>query len=218
MKGLLIKDLKLMKNQKMFMFLVAGICIAFIASGKEIGYVLSYASAMFSMAALSTITYDEQDNGLNFLFALPVSREKYVLEKYVFGMLMMAAIIIAGSITAVISAAAGSVSCTPQDYFIIVFGTVLASASLLSVTIPLQLKFGAEKSRIAILAALGCFLLLFYGVKCLMEAYGIDLSAAVEWAAQAGTAVIALIISVFAAVLIGISFAASVIIMKRKQF
>ena len=46
---------------------------------------LSLVAALFS---LSSISYDELDNGNAFLFSLPVSRGAYAAEKYVFGLIL----------------------------------------------------------------------------------------------------------------------------------
>ena len=48
-------------------------------------FVSGYISIVFAMFAISTISYDEYDNGNAFLFTLPFSRKEYVLSKYVFG-------------------------------------------------------------------------------------------------------------------------------------
>lgn len=41
-----------------------------------------------SMFSLSTISYDEFDNGNAFLFSLPITRKGYVIEKYIFGIML----------------------------------------------------------------------------------------------------------------------------------
>ncbi len=45
---------------------------------------LGFVGALFS---LSSISYDEFDNGNAFLFSLPITRKDYVLEKYIFGLI-----------------------------------------------------------------------------------------------------------------------------------
>ena len=88
MKGLLIKDFSLLKNQKNFfilVFVMAGfLTIANGAESSPATFVLPYVGFVSSFFVLSTISYDEYDNGNAFLFTLPFERKVYVVEKYVF--------------------------------------------------------------------------------------------------------------------------------------
>ena len=88
MKGLLIKDFKLMKNQKNFFFIMIFIAAAMLFAEFESTFVVSYFTMIASMFVLSTISYDEYDNGYAFLFSMPFSRTSYVKEKYIFSILM----------------------------------------------------------------------------------------------------------------------------------
>ena len=88
MKGLLIKDFKLMKNQKNFFFIMIFIAAAMLFAEFESTFVVSYFTMIASMFVLSTISYDEYDNGYAFLFSMPFSRTSYVKEKYVFSILV----------------------------------------------------------------------------------------------------------------------------------
>ena len=73
MKGLLIKDFKLMKNQKNFFFIMIFIAAAMLFAEFESTFVVSYFTMIASMFVLSTISYDEYDNGYAFLFSMPFS-------------------------------------------------------------------------------------------------------------------------------------------------
>ena len=82
MKGLLIKDFKLMKMQKNFFLMMIAIVIAISFFQNEISFPLGFLPFVISLFSLSTISYDEFDNGNAFLFSLPISRKDYVKEKY----------------------------------------------------------------------------------------------------------------------------------------
>ena len=97
MKGLLIKDFKLLKNQKSFLAIVAAVCAFVMIKGSE-SYALFYGAAMAAMLSVNSIGYDEENNGMGFLFTLPVSRRDYVLEKYGFGLLLLGIVLAAGSV------------------------------------------------------------------------------------------------------------------------
>ena len=88
MKGLLIKDFKLMLNQKKFFILIV-LILGAIACFLDFDYyfLIGYFMFICSLFTISTISYDEFDNGNAFLFTLPFSRSRYVEEKYCFGIL-----------------------------------------------------------------------------------------------------------------------------------
>lgn len=88
MKGLLIKDFKLMKMQKNFFLMMIAIVIAISFFQNEISFPLGFLPFVISLFSLSTISYDEFDNGNAFLFSLPISRKDYVKEKYLLSFLL----------------------------------------------------------------------------------------------------------------------------------
>ena len=87
MKGLLIKDLMLLKNQMRFFIMFSMLCLFMLFINFNPGYVIGYMTLIFVMFTFTTISYDEFDNGFTFLFTLPVSRKMYVREKYLYGIL-----------------------------------------------------------------------------------------------------------------------------------
>ena len=88
MKGLLVKDFCIMKLQKTFFIMIFVMALVFAWSFKNPSYMVSFLTFISSIFVLTTISYDEFDNGYTFLFTLPVSRRIYVLEKYVFGLIL----------------------------------------------------------------------------------------------------------------------------------
>ncbi|WP_077610070.1 ABC-2 transporter permease [Clostridium sp. Marseille-P2415] len=165
MKGLLIKDFLLLKNQKNFflvLFLLVG--MMFFTNFNSI-YVVNYMTLMITMFTISTISYDEFDNGFFFLFTMPVSRKGYVAEKYLFGLITggitwcLATLLTAGVMVVKQNAALADVF--PSSFFYLLVVLVL-----LAVSLPLHLKFGAEKSRMAFIGVIGAsFVIAFFLVK-----------------------------------------------------
>ncbi len=218
MKGLLIKDLKLIKTQKTFLIIVAGICVALLASGKEMSVVFAYVAAVLSMVVVSTVSYDEYNNGMSFLFTLPVSRKKYVLEKYVFGILSVAAVLAAGSGLMGVVSAVKLQSFQQQEWFLALLGAVLTAVLILSLYLPVQLKFGAEKGRIVMFLIIAAVVGLGYAVKEAALVFQVDLSGIMEQVMNAGTAQVTAALAALSALLMVISYMVSVAVMKRKQF
>ena len=164
MKALLIKDWKLFMSQKQFFLITVVIVGAFLFSAKNPTFVVSYATIMYTIFTISTISYDDYHNGMSFLMTLPVSRKDYVAEKYTFGILM------GGGTAVIVVAAAAAVfkvrntGLSAEDLLISAMTGLLVAVFFLSFTIPAQLKFGAEKGRMALMAvSMACFVLVMGG-------------------------------------------------------
>lgn len=88
MKGLFIKDLKLLKKRGIFILvLIAGYMVFYLGT-VSMELAVGFATLMISVFSLTTFTYDEYENGMPFLFTLPIRRIDYVREKYMLGFLM----------------------------------------------------------------------------------------------------------------------------------
>ena len=81
MKGLLIKDFKLVMIQKYALLVIVGVMSLMTFKSDNRVFAIAYMTFVGTLFALSTISYDEADNGNAFLFALPISRRGYVAEK-----------------------------------------------------------------------------------------------------------------------------------------
>lgn len=157
MKGLLVKDFRLMKGQKNFLVLLF-IMIAFVfISGMDASFFMGYLPFLLMIAAMSTITYDEFDNGMAFLMVLPISRKLYVQEKYLFGGVLGFTGLASAFVLFLISEINKGSSMTFTQY-VLLFLCFLAFVILfLCLMIPIQLKFGSEKGRIVLF-------IIFFGI------------------------------------------------------
>ncbi len=218
MRGLIIKDLKLLKSQRMFLIVVAAGSILFLINGSDPGFVFSYVSAMFSMLVITTISFDEENNGMSFIMTLPVSRKKYVLEKYVFGILLQLMIFVCGTAVLTVILAAKQTGSDTLLWLELLAQLMLVSAVIQSVTIPVQLKFGASKSRLALMLVFLCFAAAAYGTEKIGTALDIDLEDVWYRLQMIKPQTVMAGIFILAAVMLGISCAVSVRVMKQKQF
>lgn len=157
MKGLLVKDFRLMKGQKNFLVLLF-IMIAFVfISGMDASFFMGYLPFLLMIAAMSTITYDEFDNGMAFLMVFPISRKLYVQEKYLFGGVLGFTGLASAFVLFLISEINKGSSMTFTQY-VLLFLCFLAFVILfLCLMIPIQLKFGSEKGRIVLF-------IIFFGI------------------------------------------------------
>ena len=84
MKGLLIKDFKLLLGQKRFFVIVLGMGVMLMFTGGNPSSAIGYIVMLMTIFTLNTLSYDEHENGMNFLMTLPISRKTCVQEKFVY--------------------------------------------------------------------------------------------------------------------------------------
>lgn len=157
MKGLFIKDLRLMKNQRNFLITLALMFLVLIVTGVDASLFMGYVPFLLLIVTMSTITYDEQDNSMGFLMALPVSRQTYVLEKYLLSVSFGVGGFAVTFVIFLITEKAEGSSMTFENYLLIFMGFLVFVILFLSLMIPIQLKFGSEKGRMVLFA-------IFFGI------------------------------------------------------
>lgn len=218
MKGLLIKDFLLLKNMKQGFLMIVVMCIAFGWIYESPEFLISYMTLMTSIFMLSTIGFDEQDNGMSFLFTMPVSRKGYVKEKYVFGVLVVCIALIAVTLFSCVIFRLRNIGFRMEEVGGTMLGSFISTMLILAVMTPIQLKFEAEKSRVALMIAMGCvFLAALFLIK-LIKMLKFDISAVMDRISAAGPGVMIGIGCAAAVVLVGISMMVSMHIMKKKEF
>lgn len=163
MKAMLIKDLKLMKNLKHFFLLILVIGVACSVVYNNPSFVIAYMTVIFSSMAVSTISYDNYENGAAFFFTLPVSRKGYVREKYVLSMILVVVSLIAASLLSVVT---GIVRKTPvnMDFLATILVTFLFAVLAVAYMMPIHLKYRADKSKLVIMLGIGIFIFIAFFV------------------------------------------------------
>lgn len=152
MKGLLCKDFVLLKKQIKIFLVMLLVFVALESFGElDSSFLMGYLPFIFSTYLISSISYDEFNNGLSFLLVLPVSRKGYVVEKYIFGGCLavlgcLSALLLTTVFKLKAVGAAGMLPLFLEEAFgmgIIFFGIAI----FISIQLPVQLKFGSEKGR-----------------------------------------------------------------------
>lgn len=115
-----------------------------------------YITMLAVISAISTISYDEYDNGYLFLMTLPIDRRTYVREKYLFADLVALVGCLAGSAMAAVLLAAkqgGELSLGESLAEAVIY--LMAAVMVADIMLPLQLKFGMEQGRMVLFFAMG---------------------------------------------------------------
>lgn len=216
MKAMLIKDLKLMKNLKHFFLLILVIGVACSVVYNNPSFVIAYMTVIFSSMAVSTISYDNYENGAAFFFTLPVSRKGYVREKYVLSMILVVVSLIAASLLSVVTGIARK---TPinMDFLATVLVTFLFAVLAVSYMMPIHLKYRADKSKLVIMLGIGIFILIAFFVVRFLTLW-VDIEEYSDYMIRNKLPMVIVGMFVLAAVFLTISYNISIRIMEKKEF
>ncbi len=147
MKGLLIKDFQILMQQKRYITLLLFISLFMMFAMGDPTFIVGYMSFLLAMLAIGTISYDDLDNGFSFLFTLPITRKEYALEKYVFSLLVSGTAWVLANIVVGIVKGFLMGGYHFQVEIVVSIVTYVICMIMQAVMLPLQMKFGAEKSR-----------------------------------------------------------------------
>ncbi|MGN1345195.1 MAG: ABC-2 transporter permease, partial [Eubacteriales bacterium] len=148
MRGLIQKDLCLLLQRSRILLVLIGTG-ALMGFSTDSSFVIGYLTMICAILTVGTISYDEFDNGYPFLLTLPITKRTYVMGKYLFCMLggltgWCIAVVLFLGCTLIKGNAISTSDLLETIAFIPVLGLITA------LLLPLQLKYGAEKSRLAI--------------------------------------------------------------------
>lgn len=216
MKGLIIKDFKLLMMQKSFFITLVFVAVFFSITTDSV-FVIGFLTMICSMFVLSTISYDEFDNGNAFLFSLPITRKGYVIEKYIFGIMIGVISLVLSTIIACILTLFLNGTIT-NDLFLVSLFYIPVVLVLQSLMLPLQIKFGSEKSRIAIFIVVAIIFIIGYGFNELIRILNIDFTSLVNTVLTMNVSMILMIIMFLSLIIMFISCKISMKIIKNKEF
>lgn len=146
MKGLLIKDCLLLKNiRKVFLFMILSACFCSLAM-QDKNFIGGYLMVFFGTVCLSSISYDEMDQGNLTIFSFPIERKTYVQEKYVYGLLLLLSALLLSTLFLLPWFSWKSIA---SNMIMFEIGLLF-----LAVSLPFQLKYEHEKGRLVMLLVL----------------------------------------------------------------
>ena len=219
MKGLLIKDFKLMLNQKNFFILIV-LILGATACFLDFDYyfLIGYFMFICSLFTISTISYDEFDNGNAFLFTLPFSRSRYVEEKYCFGILAGTCSWFLSFVITTIIQMINFNNFIFSDWMLSTLVMLPIMFVMLAILIPFQLKYGSENGRIAIIIFLGGGLVVCYLLANLLAQSQINFNALISFINNVDPLIILLIIFAICLAILFVSMKISKRIVLKKEF
>lgn len=159
MKALLIKDFYMLIKQ-MKIFIIVILVLAIMPGTSVAAFAIVY-SAMIPMTA---IAYDEGCKWDRFAAMMPYTVKNLVLEKYVFGYLMVTFAAIISALSKLITGLVTGSGFDVQNLVVIAV-VVCIALTMQALNLPFVYKFGVEKGRFVYLA----FFVLVFAVLGLFE-------------------------------------------------
>ena len=154
MKGLLKKDLLLLKSQIKYIVMIVVICLIMAYANSGFAYISSYLTFMGTGLVFNSFSYDMYHNEMTYLFALPISKKEYCIEKYIYAFtITFISWLIAFLIT--------STTHINLETVIVQLAMLFSGFIYISITIPVVIRYGREKATIIVLMLV---LLLFLAV------------------------------------------------------
>lgn len=217
MKGLLIKDFKLMLMQKNFFIIIIVVACLISISSQDSTFMIGFITLILSLFTVSTISYDEFDNGYPFLLTLPFSRKTYVLEKYVYGLILgTGAWIVSVMICSLMLIVQGKP--VTSDMLIGAFVILPMFLVIESLMIPVHLRFGGEKGRYALIACVGVLVVIGFVVMKIVEIFHIDVLPLILAIDALGPVMFMVILLMIGFLIMLVSLKVSLSIMNKKEF
>lgn len=217
MAGLMEKDFRILlqRKQAFLVFLVIAVLLSVTQGGAGVVGYLPFISAML---AVSTISYDEFDNGYPFLFTLPITRKSYVAEKYIFCFLTVFCSWIFSVILYVVIDKLQGGEMPVSEMLSVSILLLLIAVVLMDVMVAVQLKYGSERSRVVIIAIFGICFLAIYALAKLLEKAGVKTAAVFGYMERISATGIVLLLLAVGIVATFISVLISIAVMEKKTF
>ncbi len=221
MKGLLIKDFRfIFKGKRMAVGLLAiALFLLFLQGIENCAFIITYITMVAGMMVLGTISSDEYDKSNAFLMTMPIDRDLYAKEKYVFSF----ACSLAGWLFATVLCTA--LQAGHWEEVLAQAAVIFLILSLFQFTIlPVQLKFGGDNGRMVLVGIMAVImvaaLLLEKGLQILLP--GVEPEElylrVTEWVKAQNIWAIGIILCAVWLACLGISLAISKRIMQKKEF
>lgn len=152
MKGLLLKDLFVLQRQaKFYLLIVAALVVVSFFNPTMQVFVAMYFVLFGMMLPITAMAYDERSGWDKLALAMPVTRKKLVVGKYLLGgLLLVGAIAVTALLKGIYGVVIGWDAAIPQAVMMVTIGMLLGSV-FLSVLLPVMFKVGTEKGRLVMM-------------------------------------------------------------------
>ena len=219
-RGLLEKDFRLIRRQGGNLFMVlALVAIFFTIMGKTgATFIAVYIPSVTAMYSGNTISYDENGHGYTYLFSLPVNKEMYVREKYIFSFIMTVCGWCIGVICAGIAALINREEVLNLEMLAMEVITFFVVQAVAGIMIAIRLRFEGEKGRIVLPIAILIIFAICYTTGSILKT-NLELKESIlNVIGGAGDLEIAIALIVLSLLVWYASYKYSMRVMRKKEF
>ena len=219
-RGLLEKDFRLILRQGGNLFMVlALVAIFFTIMGKTgATFIAVYIPSVMAMYSGNTISYDENGHGYTYLFSLPVNKEMYVREKYIFSFIMTVCGWCIGVICAGIAALINLEEVLNLEMLAMEVITFFVVQAVAGIMIAIRLRFEGEKGRIVLSIAILIIFAICYTTGSILKT-NLELKESIlNVIGGAGDLEIAIALIVLSLLVWYASYKYSMRVMRKKEF
>ena len=153
MKGLLLKDLYMLKNFKAYLLIII-VFIGLSFFSTESLFLLFYPCLFAGIIPVSLLSYDERNKWHEYCEALPYSKAQLVSVKYIIGLFIQAAALLLTALSLAIQMLSTD-SFAASSYFTTIITLLAMICITSSIPLPFIFKWGVEKGRIAYYIMIG---------------------------------------------------------------
>ena len=217
MKGLIIKDLCVLKNQMKTLLLVLLFFIIISIVNEDATFILFLIPFYMIMILITTFNYDEFNKWESYCNSLPLSRKEIVKAKYI--------LFNAASLIILILGVLGSFiipnfieNTTFESIFASIIGVAFAIYLVISLLIPFYYKFGSQRGRIMLFLCVTILALLIGVITSLDIFNNIELMSIINNLNNLSLGVFISLLLLIVIIIMSISYFISVRIYYNKEF
>lgn len=154
MKGLLLKDLYMMKKYcKSYLLLIVIFVVVSFASSENLFFVF-YPCLLCGMIPVNLLAYDERSKWLQYSETMPYTKGQIVSGKYVIGLGTQVSVLLVTGIAQAIRMSMND-AFVLGEYLVLMMLLLILSLLASSITLPFMFKLGVEKGRMAYYIMIG---------------------------------------------------------------
>ena len=154
MKGLLLKDLYMMRKYCKAYLLITAVFIAVSFAGSENLFFVFYPCLLCGMIPVNLLGYDERSRWMQYSETMPYTKGQIVSGKYFIGLVTQVAVLLITGISQAVRMSANG-TFAPREYLALMMLLLIMSLISSSITLPFMFKLGVEKGRMAYYIMIG---------------------------------------------------------------
>ena len=216
MKGLIIKDLCVIKNQMKSLLLVLALFIFLSIANKDATFVLFLIPFYMIMILITTFSYDEFNKWECYCNSLPLSRKEIVKAKYLLFNATSLIVLILGVLASFIIPNFIE-NTTFESIYASIIGVAFGICLVISLLIPFYYKFGSQKGRIMLFLTVAILALLIGTITSLDVFNNIELMNIINSLNNLSLGMFTLLLIIVTIIIMTISYYISVKIYSNKE-